>query len=71
MVYIFPKSTSATNISFSYCFPSLEELRNLMAVGPIVCSHVNCGGWYTPFPPKSTNLLGSIFRDLYSYATAV
>src|SRR6187200_1141791 len=39
--YIFPKITSATNTSFSYCFPSLEELRNLIAVGPIVCSHVN------------------------------
>src|SRR6188472_2630632 len=53
-----PVLTSPTNMLSSYCLPNLSELRNLRAVGPSVCSHVNSGDLYLPFPPKSTKLSG-------------
>src|SRR5712691_10160190 len=60
MLYKLPVRTSPTNISFSYCFPNLDELRNVSAVGATGVSQENSGGLYFPFPPNSTRLLGCI-----------
>src|ERR671939_1066251 len=59
-LYKLPKSTSPINIVFSYCFPNLSELRNLIAVGAIVSCVASSGALYTPFPPKVTKYLGGL-----------
>jgi hypothetical protein len=56
---IIPKLNDPTNRSFSYFFSSLSELRNLIALGPIVFFHVNSGLLYFSFTPKVYKILSA------------
>jgi hypothetical protein len=52
-LYKLPVFTSPTKMVFSYCFPSVAEVRNLRAVGATGCFHTNSGDQYFPLPSKS------------------
>src|SRR5919198_6569775 len=54
MVYISTMVICYKHIILILFLPNLSELRNLIAVGPVVLSQTNFGALYFPFPPKST-----------------